>query len=323
MQDDSSLAKLIYLWTTFRLYRRLGLNTWCLFQGAGPLSTKLGRWLAGSVLREVDLFVARDPGTYNLVNRISPGLNSILAHDAIFLPGFEDELSLLDPGEQNYVDGIFSNGKPVVGINIRQWFHFVSSILPYRFLQGAYKKRSLDKMSRLIQAGTELIRLLRTMEDVRVALISAYQPGIVPWEDDLPWLSMMKDAFKDDGDVLLVDKSISMPLYYALMSRLDLMVGMRLHSSLISLRFGVPSLNLSYTLKGGDILRHLGLPEYIADLQTFMDAPDTLFDRAVSLLQNSRLERDKVKQKVSLAIGQNMDTLKSILERTDSRTRIS
>jgi polysaccharide pyruvyl transferase WcaK-like protein len=114
-----------------------------------------------------------------------------------------------------------------------------------------------------------------------------------------------------------------MPLYYALMSRLDLMVGMRLHSSLISLRFGVPSLNLSYTLKGGDILRHLGLPEYIADLQTFMDAPDTLFDRAVSLLQNSRTERDKVKQKVSLAIGQNMDTLKSILERTDSRTRIS
>lgn len=91
MQDDSSLAKLMYLWVTFHLYHQMGLKVCCLFQGAGPLSTKLGQWLAGSVLKEVDLFVARDPGTHNLINRISPGIKSILAHDAIFLPGFEDD----------------------------------------------------------------------------------------------------------------------------------------------------------------------------------------------------------------------------------------
>jgi polysaccharide pyruvyl transferase WcaK-like protein len=314
MQDDSSLAKLMYLWVTFRLYHQMGLNVWCLFQGAGPLSTKPGRWLASSVLKEVDLFVARDPGTHTLINRISPGINSVLAHDAIFLPGFEDDLSKMIPNELNYADGIFSGGDgPVVGINIRQWFHFVSSILPYQFSQGAYKQRSQEKMSQLIRSSISLIRLLRVREKARVVLISAYQPEIVPWEDDLPWLTQVKAAFKDDEDVLLIDGPISMPLYYALMSRLDLMIGMRLHSSLVSLRFGVPSLNLGYTLKGADILRHLGLPEYVADLQTFMDTPETLYDRAVSLLQNSSTERGKVGNMVARAIGLNMDILKSLV----------
>jgi len=313
MQDDSSLAKLMYLWMTFHLYRHLGLKTWCLFQGAGPLSTKLGRWLAGSVLKEVDIFVARDPGTYNLINQISPGIKSMLAHDAIFLPGFENDLVLDNLDEQKSFGAIITeDGKPVIGFNIRQWFHFVSSILPYQFSQGGYRKRSREKMSLLIQASVSLIRLLRTRKNFRVILLSAYQPGVVPWEDDLPWLMEIKAAFKDD-DVLLVNKPMSMPLYYAVMSRLDLMIGMRLHSSLISLRFGVPTLNLSYTLKGNDILNHLGLPEYIADLQTFMDSPESLFDRVVFHLQNRALEREKVARTVNYAIDQNMKTLKFLI----------
>lgn len=314
MQDDSSLVKLMYLWTTFRLYRHLDLKTWCLFQGAGPLSTKLGRWLAGSVLREVDIFVARDLGTFTLINQISPGIKSVLAHDAIFLPGFENDLVLDNLDEQrNFGRIVARDDRPVIGFNIRQWFHFVSSILPYQFSQGMYKKRSKDKMFDLIQASISWIRLLRTRENVRVVLLSAYQPGVVPWEDDLPWLMEVKTAFRDDDEVLLIDKPMSMPLYYAVMSSLDLMIGMRLHSSLISLRFGVPSLNLSYTLKGRDILNHLGLPEYIVDLQTFMDNPEGLFNRVVSHLQNHDLEHEKVTQTVNRAIDQNMKILKSLL----------
>lgn len=316
MQDDSSLTKLMYLWTTFRLYRQFGLRVWCLFQGAGPISTKLGRWLAKSVLREVDMFIARDPGTYNLISQISPDTKCILAHDAIFLPGFEDDLSLVNSSELNYIDKIFSTDRrPVVGINIRQWFHFVSSILPYQFSQGAYKKRSREKMSHLIQASISLIKMLRTREDVKVVLVSAYQPDIVPWEDDLPWLIKLKTAFDDDENVFLMNEAISMPLYYILMSRLNLMIGMRLHSSLIAMRFGVPSLNLSYTLKGRDILRHLGLSEYVADLQAFMDNPEELFNRVISLLRNNHHERWKVEQSVGNAIDQNMDILKSMFRR--------
>ena len=315
MQDDSSIAKLMYLWFSFRLYRQMGLKVWCLFQGAGPLSTNTGRWLARSVLKEVDLFVARDPGTHALINRVSPGIRSILAHDAIFLPGFEDDLLQITPEEKGYADRVFSgSGGPVIGINLRQWFHFVSSILPYQFSQASYKKRSHEKMAQLIRSGIALIHLLRRRENARIVLLSAYQPNVVPWEDDLPWLAELKREFEGDRDVLLLDEPISMPLYYEVVSRLDLMIGMRLHSSLISLRFGVPSLNLSYTLKGGDILRHLGLPEYVADLHKFMEDPEILFEQVASMLHNSRMERGRVQGAVARAVRTNMDILKSLVE---------
>ena len=263
----------------------------------------------------MDLFVARDPGTYSLIDQISPGTKSILAHDAIFLPGFENDLVPDTLDEQRKFDAIItSDGRPVVGFNIRQWFHFVSSILPYQFSQGVYKERSREKMARLIQASVSLIRLLRTREDIRVVLLSAYQPGVVPWEDDLPWLMKIKTAFRDDDEVLLTDQPMSMPLYYKVVSRLDLMIGMRLHSSLTALRFGVPSLNLSYTLKGGDILTHLSLPEYIADLQTFTDNPGSFFDKAILQLQNREAERKKIVQAVNRAVNQNMKILEILTD---------
>ena len=308
------MAKLIYLWITFRLYRNLDLKIWCLFQGAGPLSTNFGRWLAGSILSNVDIFVARDPGSYRLIKSISPNVKSILAHDAIFLPGFENDLVLNKVDEKDFCSRIFpDDNRPTVGFNIRQWFHFVSSILPYQFSQMEYKNRSQGKMAQLIQASILLIKRLRSRENIRIVLISAYQPGVVPWEDDLPWLTAVKAAFNDDNEVILIDKPVSMPLYYSLMSRFDFVVGMRLHSSLMSLRFGVPTLNLSYTLKGEDILNNMGLPEYVVNLQAFIDDPGSLYDQVVPHLQNPILGREKISRAVNNAINQNMRILGSLM----------
>ena len=272
LQDDSSLAKLFYLWVIFSLYRLAGMKIYCLFQGAGPLKTRPGRWLAARALSQVSLFIARDPGTYSLIGNISPGTKKILAHDAIFLPGFEQEVSGISVDEKQLVDDYIGDksGGPVVGINIRQWFHLNSRILPYQMNQAAYVNQSQEKMDQLIHSMAELIGKIRKDYNARILLISAYQPDVVPWEDDLPWLEQLAKHFNEDDGVILTDKPLSMPQYYALMSRLDVMIGMRLHSSLIALRMGVPSLNISYTLKGRDILEYMGLGKNVVDLKDFL-----------------------------------------------------
>jgi polysaccharide pyruvyl transferase WcaK-like protein len=308
MQDDSSLVRMMYLWVAFRLYRALDLKIICLFQGAGPVATRAGRVVARAVLSQVDTFVARDPGTYALIEKLNPHTKRVLAHDAIFLPGFEDDVS-----------GVGRNGipplqnRPVIGINIRQWFHFASSILPYQFSREKYRQRSEAQMQELIRSTTELIASLRDRQRARVLLISAYQKDVLPWEDDLPWLERVKANFANDDEVQLVNMAVTMPEYYDLMSRLDLMIGMRLHSSLVALRFGVPSINLSYTLKGGDILRHLGLPDSVADLKGFIESPKDVLARAESMLANREVEAAKVRAAVKKAIEMNMDVLKEVL----------
>lgn len=310
MQDDSSLARLLYLWTVFRFYRALGLNIICLFQGAGPIATRAGRILAGAVLSHVETFAARDPGTYALIERLNPRTKRVLAHDAIFLPGFEEDLA----ASPSHFDSLFeTGGRPVIGINLRQWFHFASSLLPYQLARRKYLKRSETRMGKLLRAAANLTASLRTRQRARVLLISAYQTGIRPWEDDMPWLERLKANFAEDDEVQIVPMTMSLPAYFRLMSRLDLMIGMRLHSSLIALRFGVPSINLSYTLKGGDILRHLGLPDSIADLNDFIESPQAVLERAESILAAREAESEQVRAAVEKAIETNMSVMKSVL----------
>jgi polysaccharide pyruvyl transferase WcaK-like protein len=313
MQDDSSLARLLYLRVLFGLYRQMGKRIWCLFQGAGPVTTSLGSMLARQALNQANCFVARDPGTLSLLQRLSPTAKIHLGYDAIFLPGFEADLEPSDRPPAWY-QSLWVPDRPVVGLNIRQWFHFSSSLLPYEFSKKKYLARSLPKMEQLLDTICGCVQQLRRRFQARLLLISAYQPGSVPWEDDLIWLERLKARFAGDPEVMLVNETISMPLYYQLMSRLDLMIGMRLHSSLIALRFGVPAINLSYTLKGRDIYDYLGLADNVVALPEVLNDPDCIINIADRILSDAGAEREKTRRVVAQAIEKNSQLLCEILK---------
>jgi polysaccharide pyruvyl transferase WcaK-like protein len=311
MQDDSSMAKLVYLWLLFLRYRMMGLKIWCLFQGAGPITTILGRMLVSGILNCVDVFVARDPGTFDLISSVSKKTRLILGQDAIFLHGFETDLDKAKVNRYSNDQGV--SKRLVIGVNIRQWFHFASSILPYEISRDKYRERSTEKMKVLIACFCDTIQHLRQKYDARIMLISAYQPNVVQWEDDLPWLQKIKKEFALDDEVVLLDTALSLPEYFKLMSDLDLMIGMRLHSSLIALRFGVPAINVSYTLKGKDIYSHLGLSDNVLDLTEVISDSQCLIFAADRVLGNIEEERERIKKGVSAAIDANMAILKNLL----------
>jgi len=311
LQDDSSLSKLIYLWILFRVFRLLGLRIWCLLQGAGPLETRIGRKIARGVLRKVDRFVARDPGSTKLLDEIYPDGNISCAHDGIFLPGLEIDPELV---KSDKFQPVFAN-RPnlLIGFNIRLWFHFNSSLLPYEYNQQAYQKRAREPMHELVEASCGVIVQLRERFGARVVLLSGYQPGVVPWEDDLPWLAQIKNKCPD-SDVVLIDTPLSMPAYFALLSSLDLIIGMRLHTVLTAIRFGVPSINLSYTLKGSSILSDLGLGDFALGLVDFMHSPNVLIEKVAGMVSDMAGNRERVKTAVTAAIEENERILRDLFK---------
>jgi polysaccharide pyruvyl transferase WcaK-like protein len=309
LQDDSSLLKLIYLYVMFKSYRWLGLKIYVLFQGAGPLETKTGRFFAKKVLQQVELFIARDPKTFALVKEIYPKLRASLGHDAIFLPDVDVDLNNVAPAELEWITELISDEEATIAFNLRQWFHFSSSLLPYMFLRQKYQARSEKEMAKLIDGAVETIKYLREKYKARILLLSAYQPDIEPWEDDLQWLQLVKKSFGGDPDVVLVEKRISMAGYYKLLSKLKLVIGMRLHTTLISLRLGIPSINLSYTIKGGSILRHLELDDFVINLETFLNEPENLFDKVDYILANEKKVCREVSVKVNRAVEANREIL--------------
>jgi polysaccharide pyruvyl transferase WcaK-like protein len=168
-------------------------------------------------------------------------------------------------------------------------------------------------MDELIRIISQSIHMLRRDVDARVILISAYQPDIVPWEDDLHWLEKIKQNFPADPQVLLMDAPIALSSYFYLMSRLKLMIGMRLHSSLIALRFGVPAINISYTLKGRAILDHMGLSQNVFDLHDYLLAPERMHQRIMELLHDWDGAVIKTQQSVIQSIAENMNALSFVL----------
>ena len=314
IQDESSIAKLFYLDALFTIYKCFGLRIWCVFQGAGPLSTSTGKTIAKRIIRKVDLFVARDPGTHDLIKNMSPDSRCLLAHDAIFLPGIEMRYQPKVSDECRAIaTPATRTSRPHIGFNIRQWYHFASRFLPYQFRKERYRRRSAGRMKELVVAASHTIQSLRDQFDARILLFSAYQSNLVQWEDDLPWLEEIKRVFLKDPEVILVDNELTISEYVEFISQLDLMVGMRLHSCLIALRTGVPAVNINYSLKGRDIMRHLSLDDRVIELEDFMSDPYTITAKVRQILTNGESERMRVRTAVNQAVEYNQRVLKSIL----------
>ena len=283
LQDDSSLVKLIHTSLVFLSYRLLGLRILLAHQGAGPIQSPIGRWLARRVLGCVRLALVRDEGSARLLRGLMPPERVRFAADGIFLGA--------SPAPQPRHPLIEAGGRPVIGVNVRLWFHFTGSWVPYQLAGERYRKRAQARMNELLAAFAAVVRHLRTAHDARVVLVSMYEPGIEPWEDDLGLLEQLKTAFPDDPEVAVLRDDLSIEALCGVFAGFDAMIGTRLHSTLIALRMATPAIHVAYTLKGRDIYADLGLSDWVVDIDSFMQDPGgaaALVDRVLSEGEGAR-----------------------------------
>jgi polysaccharide pyruvyl transferase WcaK-like protein len=321
LQDDSSLLKLVHTVLTFGIYRVLGLRIVVLMQGAGPLLTPIGRVLARVILSLVDVFVARDAGTLELLKRLRTSTRLELGYDGIFLPGFGEEQAPARERERiNALAGRSRKSQPLIGVNLRLWFHFHSGVIPFQFARERYRTRAAPQMRRFSNRMIEVIRALRETLDARIVLISMYEPESEPWEDDLQPLTEIKQAFVADDEVMLLTDDLSLPGFAELVGRLDLMIGTRLHSTLAAMRAGVPAIHLCYTLKGRDIFKGLGLGEQVIELEDFLVDSRPLLDLAQSSLSD-RLLRNRVRAARDRAVARNTEIVARVVSDANSTSQ--
>jgi polysaccharide pyruvyl transferase WcaK-like protein len=311
MTDESSMAKLLYLLATFSYYRLIHKEIRCVFQGIGPIKTARGATLSRKILRRVSRFIARDEKSYKLAQNLNPNLQVTLAGDAIFMPGFEAQIAQYAHAEvtERYIPG---DGKPVIAVNIRRWFHFSSDLIPFQLAKKRYENRGQAQMQYLVGMYIALVGKLRKKYNARILLVSAYNPGVFSWEDDLPWLEKIKAAFSDEPEVQLMKEDLQMLDYLAVMSKVDLAVSMRLHSSLTVLRFGNPAVNISYAPKGVNSFHTLGLDDHAYEISRIMENADLLWEKVEQVMDNLDEEKKKVARGVEMVMATNMDALRAM-----------
>ena len=123
-----------------------------------------------------------------------------------------------------------------------------------------------------------------------------------------------------DPGVVVANEALPLPAFYALMSEMDLVIGMRLHSTLTALRAGVPAIHVGYTLKGADIFGALGLRGYVIELSSFMADPLAAAAMAERALADEGLH-DRIEEACAAAIAANQSALARCVEAMTSERR--
>ena len=266
---------------------------------------------ASILIRKTDLIVARDSQSYKLLRSINHEKAIKLAYDGVFLG--RTDFASIEKKEKEYIDNMFFCKGFSIGFNIRLWYHLKNNLLPYQFSQKSSLRRATPRMEKLADSSSRLIDNLLEKHNCRVFLISAYQPGEYTSEDDMIWLDMIRKK-SDNEKIILIKEKMSLMAYLYLMSKLDLMIGMRLHSALAAIRVNVPSINLSYTLKGKNIFSDMGLSEYVFELNEFVKDPFIIANKVAAMLSNLEGEKLKFKQISNDIVKKNSEIIKACMQ---------
>ncbi len=228
VQDVTSNRSLFYYLAIIWLARWLRRKVFVYANGVGPVRRTLNRLLTSRVLNQVDFITLRDQASASELERLKVRRPRIaVTADPVFglrpAPAERiDEILRAEGLESSPSDG------PLVGISVRRW-------------------EEMERWGRVVAAAADN---LVEKHGARIIFIPMEFPGDVEVSQ---WIAgrMRRQAR------ILAGRYASTE-YLGLVGRLDLLLGMRLHSLIFAARQGVPLVGLEYDPKVRGVLHAIG-----------------------------------------------------------------
>ena len=274
LQNATSNRSLAYYLLTLELARREKVPYVIHAQGLGPLGGTVSRRATGRYLRQAHAVTLRDEGSMSLATELG------VPEDMLALTA--DPAFLLTPSAGPEVDAILDEiggdaAANVLGIAIRDW-------------RGA--REALPRLA-------EISRMAADYGGARTLIIPFQLPEDLELSHELASLL---------PDVPVLDRAVDPRALMALIGRLDMLVGMRLHALIMAAAQSVPAVGLSYDPKvaahcdrTGQRWAPLTEPESLAPIarETWerRDADsDNRHDRASALRREAEIGFDLIEQ---------------------------
>ena len=269
-QDVTSARSLPYYISIVALAKLMGKPVIFYAQGVGPINRPVSRFLMRLIANKVDLITLRDQESADLLHDIGvtrPPLK-ITADPVFYLASPDrssDDLSLLIDTKGN---------KPLIGVSVRKWAP----------LEG-YQKKLAVVLDSLAQQGYQIV----------------FIPMAYP--EDVPESRLVAGFMHQPATI--IDTPMSSDEHLALISRLNFMIGMRLHALIFAANSGVAFAGISYDPKVDAFLK-------IFDLPSLNGEPEKMLQEINALLNDK--ERQKlVQQKAAYLRGQSAENARLAL----------
>jgi len=284
IQDATSRLSPLYYLAILRLARLAGTPYMIFAQGLGPLRCRLTRWATARCFRGAAAITVRDEPSAQLLSQLG-----------VTAPPVEvtaDPALLLAPCPPHRTDELLrelglSEAAPLIGIALRSWVGFD-----------------------VVRPAAALIRHLHQSQAGRVLLIP-FQPD----EDlNLAWRVASEAAVP----VTILDQALEPRELLGVVSRLDLLVSMRLHGLIFAASAQVPAIALSYDPKVEAFASRAGQPTIALSELT----GDELIRQADSLRQAGGKQADELAEKAGQlrsAARRNFAVLDTLLQSLPAR----
>ena len=206
-------------------------------QGIGPVNKQINKKLMKWILNNVDLITVRDNSSKELLENLGVVKPSIYVNsDPVFLLKKKNINNIIDrhPLIQQLIN---SDNRPLIGVSVRE-----------------YKGNGLDSKSIFAQAADYLVE--------------NYQAKIIflpfKFDEDVYSSEEILSLMKNKAEVLKI--KLEPEELLSVLSRLSLLVGVRLHSIIFSSIANIPFVAFNYDPKVKYFVEDLGLSELLLEI---------------------------------------------------------
>ncbi len=259
-----------FWWSIYSmLFARLSGKPLYMFpQSIGPFATRFHRWGAYFVLNRVRLIVVRDLVSAQAVAAGGFRRPWHLLPDVAFATPTGDKEEAARWLARRGLDP--SDNRPRIGVTLMNW--------------GA-QSRLFAAQSTYEEAMVSLVQEATHRLGAQVVLFSQVV-GPSASEDDGIIARRIYDRLQDGSSIVLADGQLPPEQLKAAYGLMDFFVGTRMHSNILALSAGVPTLAIGYLTKTRGIMEMLGLGEWVCDIGHIEPSGlVTLFRRAWSQRQ--------------------------------------
>jgi polysaccharide pyruvyl transferase CsaB len=225
-QDVTSTRSLSYYICVVALARLLKKPVIFYAQGVGPINRSFSKLLMRLVANRVNLITLRDDDSRLYLEKLQvtrPPL--IVTADPVFAlePDHADELKM-----KQLINALVTKEKPLIGVSVRSW----------KYLQG-YEEVLAKLLDKLVLQG--------------------YQVVFIPmaYPEDITASRQVAGLMRQDA--VIVEQSLTSTEHLALISHLEVMIGMRLHALIFAASRGIPFAGIAYDPKVESFLKLFGL----------------------------------------------------------------
>jgi len=232
LQDTTHTRSLIFYLSCVWLAKKLNLKVMFYANGIGPLKKRLSRLLTKKIMNQVDVITLRERLSFEELRQMDIAKPRIMltADAALTATDFKDGF---DTGVMDILD--LKNEKPLLGISLRKY--------------PGHEKIEHEKYESVIAQAID-----------HMAGKYSIHPVFFPMQhpEDIPILENV--AAKMHGKSTIVREKLNVCQTYDLISRMDMLLGMRLHSLVFSAVAAVPMVGLVYDPKIQGFLDYIGQP---------------------------------------------------------------